>query len=91
MMTRRRPQIVIFCESEVHLDSQIHMLTFIFSQCLFSFKQTMESSINNTACCYEHKYLSARDITCEACYEYTRKAEKRTPRHAPTLLLLWNA
>lgn len=91
VMIRRRLQIAIFCEVEVHLDSQIHILTFICFQCLFSFKKTMESSINSTACCYEHKYLSERDITCEAWHEYIKKTEKRTPKHAPTLFLVLDA
>lgn len=91
VVIRRRLQIAIFCESEVHLDSEIHILTFICSQCLFSLKKSMESSINNTACCYERKYLSERDIMCEAWYECIIKTEKRTPRHEPTLFLLLDA
>lgn len=88
VVIRRRLQITIFCKSEVHLDNQIQILTLTCSECLFSFKKSMESSINNIACCYKHKYLSERDITCEARYEYIIKTEKRSPRHAPTLFLL---
>lgn len=89
VLKRRRLQIAIFCRSKVHLDSQIHILAFTCSECLFSFKKSMKSSINNTACCYE--YLSERDITRGAWYEYIIKTEKRTPRHAPTLFLLLDA